>query len=335
MQITTPEFNAYGVTFPGAPGIIMGFNDSCAYGFTNGGRDVRDYYEIPFRDENRSTYYFDSGWHTSYYRVEEIRIRNKSSLFDTVIYTHIGPVMYDRNYGMERSGDNKSYAVRWKAHEASNEMMFFNRMVRIRNYSDYRRCLPYLNAPGQNVIFASRSGDIAMTTQGKFPAKWKGQGDFVMPGWDSAYQWQGDIPFESNPHQFNPPRGFVSSANQIPTDSSYPYYLGRDYPSIRGFRVNNRLANLRNAGIFEMMSIQTDNHNLFAEMALKRLIPMLDSSQWNIQERKELDRLKNWNLRNDPTSQEAILFELFWNQFYEGVFNFGMIYLPPGKRVCK
>ncbi|MEO6289973.1 MAG: penicillin acylase family protein, partial [Ginsengibacter sp.] len=46
MQISTPSYNAYGATFPGAPAIIIGFNDSCAFGFTNAGRDVRDYYEI-------------------------------------------------------------------------------------------------------------------------------------------------------------------------------------------------------------------------------------------------------------------------------------------------
>ena len=32
MQLLTPGFNAYGVSFPGAPGIIIGFNDSCAFG---------------------------------------------------------------------------------------------------------------------------------------------------------------------------------------------------------------------------------------------------------------------------------------------------------------
>ena len=59
MQISTPTFNAYGATFPGSPGIIIGFNESCAFGFTNGGRDVRDYYEIKFKDDSRSSYWFN------------------------------------------------------------------------------------------------------------------------------------------------------------------------------------------------------------------------------------------------------------------------------------
>ncbi|MBX2939769.1 MAG: penicillin acylase family protein, partial [Ferruginibacter sp.] len=54
IQITTPEFSTYGVSFPGSPAVIIGFNDSIAWGVTNGGRDVRDYYAIEFKDESRS-----------------------------------------------------------------------------------------------------------------------------------------------------------------------------------------------------------------------------------------------------------------------------------------
>ena len=56
MQISCPAFNVYGATFPGAPGVIIGFNDSCAFGFTNAMRDVRDYYEITFKDDSRKEY---------------------------------------------------------------------------------------------------------------------------------------------------------------------------------------------------------------------------------------------------------------------------------------
>ncbi|MEO7523408.1 MAG: penicillin acylase family protein, partial [Ferruginibacter sp.] len=31
MQLSTPTFNAYGASFPGAPSIIIGYNDSCAF----------------------------------------------------------------------------------------------------------------------------------------------------------------------------------------------------------------------------------------------------------------------------------------------------------------
>jgi penicillin amidase len=72
------------VSFPGAPGVIIGFNDSCAFGFTNGGRDVRDYYEIKFKDETKSEYWFDSAWVKTNKRIECIKVAGNPDVYDTV-----------------------------------------------------------------------------------------------------------------------------------------------------------------------------------------------------------------------------------------------------------
>jgi penicillin amidase len=92
MQITTKNMNAYGVSFPGIPGVVIGFNDSIAFGFTNAGRDVRDFYEIKFKDETKKQYWFNNQWQTAPQRVEEIKIKGKPSVFDTVAYTVFGPM---------------------------------------------------------------------------------------------------------------------------------------------------------------------------------------------------------------------------------------------------
>ncbi|RYD69901.1 MAG: penicillin acylase family protein, partial [Sphingobacteriales bacterium] len=115
MQLSTPAFNAYGASFPGSPSIIIGFNDSCAFGFTNGGRDVRDYYEIKFKDDTRKEYWFDSAWKQTEFRFEEIKIAGKPTLIDTVAYTVFGPVMFDKGYSGKKNNNQKNYAVRWKA----------------------------------------------------------------------------------------------------------------------------------------------------------------------------------------------------------------------------
>ncbi|MDQ6761031.1 MAG: penicillin acylase family protein, partial [Bacteroidota bacterium] len=112
MQIVTPDFNAYGVSFPGAPAIIIGFNDNCAFGFTNAGRDVRDYYETKFRDDSRKEYWFNNTWRPTTFRVEDIKVKGEADYLDTVAYTNIGPVMYDKSYHGLRETNNKYYAVR-------------------------------------------------------------------------------------------------------------------------------------------------------------------------------------------------------------------------------
>lgn len=321
MQISTPTYNAYGATFPGAPAIIIGFNDSCAFGFTNAMRDVRDYYEIKFKDESRKEYWFDSAWLTTTFRIEHIKVKGEADYLDTVAYTNIGPVMYDKTFSGNRATNNKDYAVRWKAHDPSNELKMFTLLDKAKNYDDYNEAIKYLHTPGQNCIFACKNGDIAIWDQGEFPAKWRRQGDFVMPGTDSSYLWQGMIPQEENPHQINPERGFVSSANQMPTDSTYPYYLGGNYPPYRGWEINKRLATMQNITPQDMMKLQTDNYNVFGEMSMPVLISNINIAKLSSQEKSYFEILKNWDYRNDANSKGATLFVVTWDSLTTQVWN--------------
>jgi len=313
MQINTPDYNAYGATFPGAPSIIIGFNDSCAFGFTNAMRDVRDYYTVKFKDGTRQEYWFDSTWHPTTFRIEDIKIKGQPDYLDTVVYTNIGPVMYDKTYSGGRNTNDKDYAVRWKAHDPSNELKMFTLLNKAKNYDDYLEAIKYLQTPGQNCIFACKNGSIAIWDQGAFPAKWYRQGDFVMPGTDSSYFWQGIIPQKENPHLVNPARGFVSSANQLPTDTTYPYYLGGSYPPFRGLEINKRLELMNNITPEDMMKLQTSNYDIFGEMALPVLVNHMQVDTLSPQEKKYFDILKNWNCSNDPDSKGATLFVLTWD----------------------
>lgn len=321
MQLSTPTFNAYGASFPGAPNVIIGFSDSAAFGFTNGGRDVRDYYEIQFKDDSRQEYWFNNEWKKTTFRYEQIKIAGKPTFIDTVAYTIFGPVMYDKSFAGKRTTNNKNYAVRWKAHDPSNELLIFNGLNHAKNYADYQATVVNLHTPGQNCIFATKSGDIAIRTQGEWPAKWVGQGDYIMPGTDSSYMWQGMIPDNETPYQYNPERGFVSSANQRPVDSTYPYYLGREYPSPRGFLVNRKLAAMQQITPKDMMDMQTDNYNVFAEMAVPVFTKNINQSALNVTEKKYFDLLQNWNFRNDPDSKGTTVFVLTWNKFKPVVFD--------------
>ncbi|HVU84571.1 MAG TPA: penicillin acylase family protein, partial [Puia sp.] len=314
MQINCPSFNAYGVSFPGAPGIIIGFNDSCAFGFTNAMRDVRDYYEIRFKDDSRQEYWFNGQWVPTTFRYEHILLRDSTEYIDTVAYTVFGPVMYDKSFSGSRQTNDKYYAVRWKAHDAGNELMIFNALDHAKNYADYLAAIKYLHTPGQNAIFAAKNGDIAICDQGEFPAKWFRQGDFVMPGTDSTYAWQGMIPQSLNPGMYNPERGFVSSANQYPVDpGTYPYYLGGDFLNYRGMMINRYLRQMKDISISDMMKLQTDNYNLFAEMARPILLNNIDPTVLDDSEKKYYDLLKEWDLRYEADSKGPSIFNVVWD----------------------
>ena len=319
MQLSTPNFNAYGVTFPGAPNVIIGFNDSIAFGFTNAGRDVKDYYEIKFKDNSMNEYWFDSTWKKTTKREEVIEIRGKSALKDTVAYTLFGPVIYDHSFPAAE-GNKNYYAVRWKAHDPSNETMIFYELNHAKNYDDYAEAIKYLTCPGQNPVFACRNGDIAIWQQGDFPAKWRRQGDFIMPGYDSTYLWKGIIPQNENPHMKNPARGYVSSANQLSVDTTYPYYSGNSFPVYRGYIINRKLDAMNNITIDDMKTMQTDNYNVKAEFA-KDILLKTDESKLSADEKKYFDIYKNWNLRNDTGEKGATVFTIWWSELEKAIWS--------------
>ncbi len=322
MQLSCPGFNAYGATFPGAPGIIIGFNDSCAFGFTNAMRDVRDYYEIKFRDESRKEYWYNGQWRNTEFRYEHILRKGAPEFIDTVAYTVFGPVMYDTSFSGGRLTNKKYYAVRWKAHDPSNELMLFNALDHAKNYGDYLSAIKWLHTPGQNIIFASKNGDIAICDQGEFPAKWKRQGDFVMPGTDSSYAWQRMIPQAENPLMYNPERGFVSSANQYPVDPArYPYYLGGEFPNYRGLLINRYLNGMQDITIEDMMKLQTDDYNLFAEMARPILLKNIDPGTLEADDRKYYEILRDWDLHDKAESKGPSVFYTAWDSLKAVVWN--------------
>lgn len=313
MQISVPGSNVYGASFPGAPAVIIGFNDSIAWGVTNAEQDVKDYYAIQF-NEDRSQYLFNGAYLDVEKKVEEYRIKGGGVFLDTVSYTLIGPVMYDRNFdGNGRAEHHLDLAVRWKAHDGNNEMKSFIDLNRAKNYSDYRKAIDGFSCPGQNFVFASKSNDIAIWQMGSFPAKWKRQGDFIMPGTDSTYFWQADIPKKENAHHINPERGFVSSANQHATDSTYPYYVGGTHDLYRGRIINRKLAPMQNITPADMLALQNDNSNLFAQDILPLLIRNVDRSVLNDLETRYLQIVEQWNYRNDPDENGATVFTVWFD----------------------
>lgn len=332
MQIQTGTYNTYGVSFPGAPYIVIGFNDSCAWGVTTTYRDVRDYYEVRFRDSAKKEYWFNGEWQPATQKVEAIAIRDQPVFYDTVAYTVFGPVLYDNTFsGSSKKHNDKYYAVHWKANDASNEFAAFTRLQGARNYNDFREAIRYLHNPGQNFIFASKQGDIAIWQQGEFPAKWNKQGEFVMPGTDSSYMWQANIPQEENPHLLNPERGFVSSANQAPADTAYPYFLDSKYSNYRGITINRFLK--QPDSLFtpqHMMKMQTENYNVFAEMARPVLLNNINESQLSDDEKAYLDIFKSWRLSNNAEEKGPTIFVNWWKNLEDEVWNdeFSKIDLP-------
>lgn len=312
MQLVSPTSNVYGVSLPGSPFVIIGFNDSIAWGVTNSQRDVKDYYDIRFKDNTKSEYWFNGKWEKTTLREEIIKVKGGKDIKDTVAYTVFGPVMYDESFIKPLSG-KKNLAVRWVAHDPSNEGMTFYKLNRAKNYDEYAEAIKSFDCPGQNFVFASKSGDIAIWQQGKFPARWEGQGRYIMPGDDSSYMWQGFIPQPANPHSRNPERGFLQSANQRPADSTYPYYIPGTYITPRGITIENRLAAMSSITPNDMMALHSNYFNTLAEDARPILLQYIRENELNAGEKKLLDMVRGWDLLATPDSKGQTIYQSWWD----------------------
>ncbi|MBO2008459.1 penicillin acylase family protein [Hymenobacter negativus] len=315
VQLSAPGVNVYGVSIPGTPLAIIGFNEQVAWGVTNTYADVLDWYQIQFRDATRREYLYNGQWKPVRRVVEHIKVRGKTDRLDTVLYTHHGPVVYERPQRPFLPQTPIGYAARWTAHDAANEFLTFYRLNRARTYTDYTAALASYGAPAQNFIFADAAQDIALWPNGHFPLKWREQGKYLLDGRDPAQEWQGWIPAAQNPHVKNPARGFVSSANQSSVrPEDYPYYLNWDYGSSeRGRRINQRLEQMPRVTADSLRQLQNDNFGMNAQLMLPRLLSLAGKLPPASPEGRALAALRTWNYQYTADAIGPSLFELWYD----------------------
>lgn len=315
MQLSTPEYSAMGVTLPGALGVISGWNEDIAWGVTNATRDLLDWYKIDFKDESRSEYKYGDGYRETTARIEEIKVKGAKTVIDTVLYTHHGPVVYDHNF----SGDSElsGYAMKWIGHLGGDCQSPFLNLNRAKNYEDYKNAIKPYVAPAQNFVFASAEGDIALWIQGKFPNKWEGQGKFLMDGSNPDHDWQSFIPQEFNAHTKNPERGFVSSANQHPTDETYPFYVMNDgYDTYRSRVINNFFRSKDKFSKEDFKALQNNTFNLKASELLPYVFEHMDTVELTAEEQDVYDQIRNWDFYNDIDDVAPSIWMNWWPKLY-------------------
>ncbi len=309
-QIITPGMNVYGVTFPGIPGVIIGFNESIAWGVTNGGWDVMDWYMVQWRDSSHNEYFIDGQWKKTGFQIETVQVRGSGPVYDTIRMTDWGPVVFDDpghlKYGL---------AMHWIIKYGSQycELDMFREMNAGKNFQDYRNAIRKFPYPAQNIAFVSREGDLALTVQGAMPIKSKGQGRFVLDGSDSRNGWKGFLPPDWNPYTLNPDRGFVSSANQKSTDASFPvYYNDGDFRDYRGAILNRLLREKNDWTLESLRDLQFNSYSLKAETAVPLMVGCLDTLG-DGRDRPYLKMLKEWDFNYDSTTVQPVVFDLWFD----------------------
>ncbi len=310
IQITTPEYSAYGVSLPGAPGILIGFNRDIAWSETNGESDALDQYLLKFRNGDFEHYFHDGDWKPVSWITEEYRVRDGKNLKEKIAWTHHGPVPYLPGEKPFSPQLVPGAAMRWTAHDRSNEIRAFLELNRASDYNGFRSAIAHFDNPLQNFLFASQDGDIAIHHEGKLPVRREGQGVYLSDGTDSADDWPGWIPRGQMPRVLNPSRGYLGSANQNPVSSSYPYFLGNDFaPWERSARIFHLLDVMEAITPERMLAMQNDTVGLYARKLLPELLAALEGYEGTEQEMQGLKILRNWNHAYDADAIGPTLFD--------------------------
>ena len=320
IHLNSPNYNTMGASLPGAPGVIIGFNENVAWGETNATRDVIDWYKIEFKDNSRAEYRYGDKWLKTEKVLEEIKIKGEKTFIDTIVYTHYGPIVYDKNFNSNEEKEN--FAMRWIAHDESVEYKTFLLLNKAKNIYDIENALQYFHGPAQNFAYATKQGDIGLTIAGKFPIKWEGQGKFILDGSNPEHEWSGYIPYEHSLSLRNPESGYVSSANQHPVDKTYPYYYySHNYEMYRGRRLNERLQSLDYISFEDIKKIQNDNFSYKAFEALPIILPMIDTVKLNEDEKIYYKSLSNWDYFANPNLSDPSLFVTWWENIRKSLWD--------------
>ncbi len=316
-HLISPNMNVYGVSLLGAAGVVIGFNKDIAWGVTNGGFDVLDFYDVWFNDNNLDEYWYDGNWKPTTKRIEKIKIRGGDTIQDTVVFTHHGPVVFlDRNEKSDRFGRfvPVGRAMQWLAHKPSMEGKAFYKLNRAKDYNDYVDAIDNFSCPGQNFVFASKQGDIAIWHATDIPVKWKHQGQFILDGSDSKHNWQDFADNLHRPHSLNPESGYLSSANQNPVTEDYPYFYSGMYAlPFRGARINQLLEKMNKSDYTDLQEIQLDIKNILAERIIMETLPVLNSHDLNKTESRIVEEFSSWDFTFEGNLIQPTVFVRYLN----------------------
>jgi penicillin amidase len=320
-------FEVAGFSFAGAPGVIIGHNDRIAWGMTNLGPDVMDLYIEKINPENPDQYEVNGEWVDMRLVQETIQAAGAEPLELTVRYTRHGPLITDTYLPedfSQKAGiplpEQYAIALRWTALEPTYIFPAIWKINIARNWEDFRAAARNFAVPSQNLIFADVDGNIGYQSPGNIPIRAAGDGMLPVPGWTDEYEWSGYIPFEQLPYAFNPPAGYIITANNAVIPADYPYLLSKVWTyGYRAACIDEMIAAA--PGLIDsayIQKMQGDNTNLNA----RHLVPvLLELAPVEASQRQALQLLQDWDYGEDMDSAAAALFEAFWKHLLAATFH--------------
>ena len=298
LGFSAPGVRVHGMTIPGVPGVVVGRNDSIAWGVTNLMADDADFFIERIDQADSGKFWYDNGWQRLTVLEEEIQVRDDTARTLNIRLTHNGPIITDIQTRLQHGVPPFAASMRWTGAEPDDQTGTFMRLNRARNWAEFTAALRGFTVPGQNFVYADTRGNIGYYCAARLPIRRDGKGLLPRPGWEPASGWNGYIPFHQLPHLFNPTAGYVASANNRVVDNNYPYYISDLWePPSRIIRLQEILgAAGARFSVRDMQQLQNDTYSVFA----RDMLPFLthacrDSVLGRERAGRIREYLSNWN----------------------------------------
>ena len=299
VHLKAPGWNVIGGGEPVIPGVSIGHNDRGAWGLTIFQSDAEDLYVYELNPANPNQYKYQSNWEDMTLIEERIAIKGQPDSLVTLRYTRHGPVTY------LDTQNHRAAAVRaaWLEPGAAPYLASL-RMNQATNWAEFQEACNYSFIPGENMIWADKTGTIGWQAVGITPKRPNFSGMVPVPG-DGRYEWDGYWPNSLKPSLTNPEKGFWATANQHVTPADYPYPEALAFTwadPFRGDRVNEVLAQDSSATLAKSMALQVD----VTALPARQLTPLLLQAPISDPKGVEaLEWMRNWDYQLLPESVAA------------------------------
>ena len=305
-QITCPDFDVVGLSFPGCPGFPhFGHNEKVAWCVTHAMADYQDLYIEKFAPNSNGTTY---QWKDKELDVESkedtVKISGLSDHQITLKSTKHGPIISENTSG------TRGIAFKYTSIASINHG--FEALIpqmTASSVSEADQAMEKWVDPCNNYMFVDVHGDIQYLNRGEVPVRTNENAWFPVPGWTGEHEWEGNIPFEKMPRSINPENGFIVTANNKIIGDQFPYYMALDYaPEFRAKRIVERIEGLDKATVEDMVSIHSERTSVPASVYVPHI---LNLDNLNPLQAQAQEILRNWLYAMDPDSTAPSIYSAF------------------------
>ncbi len=298
VELRSPGLHVRGMAIVGVPAVVAGRNDRIAWGVTNVMADDADFYVERIDSTDSTKYRFGGASLPLIMLSEEIPVRGQEPVPLTIRLTRHGPIVTDIQTGLQKARSPYAASMRWTGADPDDPLEAFSAIERAGSWDEFAAALKLYPGPGQNFVYGDVDGNIGIWCAVKLPVRtWKAS-ILPQPGWDAGAEWKGFVPFEKLPHLYNPPEGFIASANNKIADDSYPYHISDLWEDPSRIR---RLRELLGAGkggftAEEFERMQSDRFSDNAREILPIILAAFKDSSLDLpEEERVFEYLRNWN----------------------------------------